>query len=161
MVGLHKDNVFIFTPPSPRPCHSERSVSGVELFPPRSRTMLNIVRSSFHSDFDVAQDDTAEKAQGEAVAESRAFLRRFLHRHLCRRQHILNKDPVPRRRVADHHVGHSADELAVLDDGRARHECSQEGTTLFNGKFTKMPGATKQLLPIWFVVIPMLSHKAC
>ena len=65
-----------------RPCHSERSASGVELFPLRSRTMLHIVRSSFHSDFDVAQDDTAEKAQGEAVAESRAFLRRLCHRHL-------------------------------------------------------------------------------
>jgi hypothetical protein len=28
------------------------------------------------------------------------------------------------------------DKLAVLDDGRARHECVQVGTTHFNGKFT-------------------------
>ena len=76
--------------------------------------MLHIVRSSFHSDFDVAQDDTAEKAQGEAVAESRAFLRRPLCRHLCRREHIFDKDAVARGGVADHHVGDSADELAVL-----------------------------------------------
>ena len=87
--------------------------------------MLHIVRSSFHSDFDVAQDDTAEKAQGEAVAESRAFLRRLCHGRFCRRQHILNEDPVARRRVADHHVGDSAHQLAVLDDGRARQVCGQ------------------------------------
>ena len=120
MVGLHKDNVFIFTPPSPRPCHSERSVSEVELFPPRSRTMLNIVRSSFHSDFDVAQDDTAEKAQGEAVAESRACLRRLgNYLGISRIQHILNENAIPRCRIIDENVRYSSHELAVLDDGRA------------------------------------------
>ena len=82
--------------------------------------MLHIVRSSFHSDFDVAQDDTAEKAQGEAVAESRAFLRRLLHRHLCRVQHILNENAVARGGIVDEHVRNRADELAVLNDGRAR-----------------------------------------
>ena len=46
------------------PCHSERSVSGVELFPPRSRMALRTFRSSLRSDFDYAQDDTVEKAQG-------------------------------------------------------------------------------------------------
>ena len=79
--------------------------------------MLHIVRSSFHSDFDVAQDDTAEKAQGEAVAESRAFLRRLLHRHLRRVEHIFNENAVPNRGVIYHNVRHSADQLAVLDYG--------------------------------------------
>ena len=45
-----------------RPCHSERSVSEVELFPPRSRMSLHSIRSSLCSDFDYAQDDTVEKA---------------------------------------------------------------------------------------------------
>ena len=85
--------------------------------------MLHIVRSSFHSDFDVAQDDTAEKAQGEAVAESRAFLRRLLHRHLRGVQHILNKNSISRGGIVDEHVRNRADELAVLNDRRARYEC--------------------------------------
>ena len=73
--------------------------------------MLHIVRSSFHSDFDVAQDDTAKKAQGEAVAESRAFLRRLCHRHLRGVQHILNKNFVSRGGIIDKHVRNRADEL--------------------------------------------------
>ena len=118
------DIAFVFNLPSPsaslpRPCHSERSVSGVELFPPRSRTMLHIVRSSFHSDFDVAQDDTVEKAQGEAVAESRAFLRRPRLWHLRGVQHIFDEDAVAACGVVYKHVGDRADELAVLNDGRA------------------------------------------
>ena len=80
--------------------------------------MLHIVRSSFHSDFDVAQDDTAEKAQGEAVAESRAFLRRLLHRHLRGGEHIFNEDAVTGCRVVYHNVGDCADNFAVLDYGR-------------------------------------------
>ena len=83
--------------------------------------MLHIVRSSFHSDLDVAQDDTAEKAQGEAVAESRAFLRRLLHRHLRGVQHILNENAVPRGGIVDHNVRDRTYKLAVLDDGGARH----------------------------------------
>jgi hypothetical protein len=66
--------------------------------------MLHIVRSSFHSDFGVAQDDTAEKAQGEAVAESRAFLRRPLLWHLRRAQHIFNEYSVSRCWVVDEDV---------------------------------------------------------
>ena len=81
--------------------------------------MLHIVRSSFHSDFDVAQDDTAEKAQGEAVAESRAFLRRLLHRHLRRVEHIFNENAVSRGGIVDEDVRHRSDQLAVLDDGAA------------------------------------------
>ena len=78
--------------------------------------MLHIVRSSFHSDFDVAQDDTAEKAQGEAVAESRAFLRRLCHRYLCGVQHIFDEDAVSRGGIVDENVRHSAHKLSVLDD---------------------------------------------
>ena len=81
--------------------------------------MLHIVRSSFHSDFGVAQDDTAEKAQSEVVAESRAFLRRSLLWHLCRVQHIFDKDSVSRGGIVDEDVRHSPHELAVLDDGGA------------------------------------------
>lgn len=81
--------------------------------------MLHIVRSSFHSDFGVAQDDTAEKAQGEAAAESRAFLRRSLLWHLCRVQHIFNEDAVARGGVVDENVGDGAHQLSVLDNRRA------------------------------------------
>ena len=99
--------------------------------------MLNIVRSSFHSDFDVAQDDTAEKAQSEAVAESRACLRRFRHYlRICRIQHILNENSIPRGGIIYKNVRYSSHELAVLDDGASAHECGQEGTTVFNKKFT-------------------------
>ena len=87
--------------------------------------MLHIVRSSFHSDFGVAQDDTAEKAQGEAVAESRAFLRRSLLWHLCGVEHIFNEYSVSRCWVVDKHVGDRAHELAVLDDRRAAQSCGQ------------------------------------
>jgi hypothetical protein len=34
-------------------------------------------------------------------------------------------------------VGHGSDELAVLDDGRAAHECGQERTINFNRNFIK------------------------
>ena len=77
--------------------------------------MLNIVRSSFHSDFDVAQDDTAEKAQGEAVAESWAFLRRSLLWHLRGIQHIFNENAVPLGWIVDENVRNRSDELAVLN----------------------------------------------
>ena len=56
---------------------------------------------------------------------------------LCRSQHILNENSVTRGGVVDEHVRHSSDELAVLDDGAARQECGQVGTTVFNEKFTK------------------------
>jgi len=36
---------------------------------------------------------------------------------LCRAEHILNKNPVARGGIADQHVGHGTDQLAVLDDG--------------------------------------------
>ena len=65
------------------------------------------------------------------------ILRRLRHRHLRRRKHIFNENAVPRGGIVDQHVGNCADKLAVLDDGRAAHECGQEGTTLFYEKFTK------------------------
>ena len=64
------------------------------------------------------------------------FLRRLLHRHLRRAQHILNENTVACGRSVDKDMGDGTDELAVLDNGRAAHECGQEGTTLFNEKFT-------------------------
>jgi len=53
----------------------------------------------------------------------------------CRIQHIFNQYPIPLGGVVDKNVGHSADELAVLDDGRAARECVQVGTTVFSKKF--------------------------
>ena len=57
--------------------------------------------------------------------------------HLRRGQHIFNKYAVSRGRIVYQNVRHRAHYLAVLDDGAAAHECVQEGTTLFNEKFTK------------------------
>ena len=45
------------------------------------------------------------------------ILRRSLHRHLRRIQHIFNKNAVARGGVVYHDVGDCADELAVLDNG--------------------------------------------
>ena len=59
------------------------------------------------------------------------------HRRFCRGEHVFDKDSVAHAGIVDHHVGDRADELTVLDDWATRHECGQEGTTLFNGKFTK------------------------
>ena len=39
-----------------------------------------------------------------------------------RLQHIRDKDPVPRRWIVHQHMAHRADQPAVLEDGRARHE---------------------------------------
>ena len=49
-------------------------------------------------------------------------------------QHILNKYAVSGGRIVDQHVGDGTDELAVLHDGRAAHECGQERTTKFTKK---------------------------
>ena len=45
-------------------------------------------------------------------------------------EHILNENAVARGGVADEDVGDGADELSVLDDGAAAHECGQERTTV-------------------------------
>ena len=42
------------------------------------------------------------------------LLRRLLHRHLRRIQHIFDKNAVSRGGIVDEHVGHSSYELAVL-----------------------------------------------
>ena len=57
--------------------------------------------------------------------------RQFIASHLTRIKHIFNEDAVALGRLVDGDVGNGADELTVLDDGRARHECGQEGTTNF------------------------------
>ena len=40
----------------------------------------------------------------------------------CRFQHIFNENSIPGIGVVDEHMGHSADQFAVLDNRRARHE---------------------------------------
>ena len=46
-------------------------------------------------------------------------LRRLRHGHLRGVEHIFNENAVPRGGIVDQHVSHRADELAVLNDGRA------------------------------------------
>ena len=65
------------------------------------------------------------------------WLRRPLRLHLRCAEHIFDKDSVARCRVVYENVRHRTDKLAVLDDGRAAHECGQEGTTNFNRKLMK------------------------
>ena len=60
------------------------------------------------------------------------LLRRVFERHLCRMQHILNEDAIPRGGIVDKHGGHSTPELAVLNDRAAAQGRGQERTTLFN-----------------------------
>ena len=45
-------------------------------------------------------------------------------------EHIFDEDAISRGGVADEDVGDGADELSVLDDGAAAHECGQERTTV-------------------------------
>ena len=45
--------------------------------------------------------------------------------HLRGIQHIFNKYAVSRGGVVDENVRHSSDELSVLNDWAARHECGQ------------------------------------
>ena len=52
-------------------------------------------------------------------------LRRLRHGHLCCIEHILNENSVARGGIVDENVGDSSDKLAVLNDGRAGHECGQ------------------------------------
>jgi hypothetical protein len=50
---------------------------------------------------------------------------------LRRVQHILDENAVSRSGIVYHYVRYRSDELAVLDDRRARHECGQDRTTKF------------------------------
>ena len=45
-------------------------------------------------------------------------------------QHILQKDAVASRRIVHQHVSHGADELSVLNDGRARHALNDASRAL-------------------------------
>ena len=53
-------------------------------------------------------------------------------------QHIFDEDAVPRGGVVDEDMGDGSDQLAILHDGRAAHECVQVRTTVFNGKLIKL-----------------------
>ena len=52
-------------------------------------------------------------------------LRRLCHVNVGSIQHILNKNPIPRRRIVYHYVCDGSDQLTVLDNRAARHECGQ------------------------------------
>ena len=47
-------------------------------------------------------------------------------------EHIFDKDAVAAGGIAHENVGHRADELSVLDDGGAAHECVNIGPTIQN-----------------------------
>lgn len=47
------------------------------------------------------------------------------------REHIFDENAVAAGGVADEDVGDGADDLSVLNDRGAAHECGQAGTTLF------------------------------
>ena len=47
------------------------------------------------------------------------FFRRPRHRHLRGVEYIFNENAVARGQIVDEHVGHRADKLSVLDNGRA------------------------------------------
>ena len=49
----------------------------------------------------------------------------------CCLQHILDQDAVTHGGIIDQHVGHGADEFAVLDDGAAAHVCVKYRTKEF------------------------------
>jgi hypothetical protein len=65
-------------------------------------------------------------------------LRRPRHGQLHGSEHVFNKDAVSRCRIIDQNVRHSTYKLSVLDNGRARHECGQVGTTVFYKIFIKL-----------------------
>ena len=69
------------------------------------------------------------KAKGNITRETGdiAFckLRCLCRGHLRCGEHIFNKNAVAFRGVAHHNVRDRADELAVLNDGGAGHECGQ------------------------------------
>ena len=54
----------------------------------------------------------------------------------CRGKHVFYKNTVALGGVCYQDVGDGSDEFTVLNDGAATHECGQEGTTVFNKKFT-------------------------
>lgn len=53
----------------------------------------------------------------------------FLYHALCRFEHILSEDAVAAGGIVHQHVGDGADELAILYDRRAAHECVKWDTT--------------------------------
>lgn len=62
------------------------------------------------------------------------LLCRFLQTIICiirRIQHIFYENSVSLGGIGHKDVSHGSDELAVLDYRGARHECGQEGTTVF------------------------------
>ena len=86
--------------------------------------------------FTVGADPVSARLTREHMecSPTRWDLRCPRHRNLRRGQHIFNENSVARGGIVDEDVGDSSYELAVLDDGRAAHECVQEGT-IFNRNF--------------------------
>ena len=52
------------------------------------------------------------------MTEAKCLCRNISPRRI---QHIFNEDPIPRIRAVYKHMGHSAHQFAVLDDGTAAH----------------------------------------
>ena len=62
--------------------------------------------------------------------KTRLFISLLCFELSCRIQHILDKNPVPSRRIIDQHMGHRTHQFSVLDDWTAAHECLSLGTTV-------------------------------
>ena len=65
-------------------------------------------------------------------------LRCLRHGQLHGGEHIFDENSVSRGGIVDEDVRHRADELAVLNDGRAAQVCGQVGTTVFYKIFIKL-----------------------
>ena len=55
-------------------------------------------------------------------------------------KHLLNKHPIPFRRVRYKHMRHGPDDFSILQDRAAAHECVKERTTNFDKLFQFLAG---------------------
>ena len=88
-----------------------------------------------------------------SLQEALGFLGCLCHWRLGGRKHIFNINAVAHRGVADHHMRDGAHELAVLDDGRAAHECGQVGTTHFYRLCTVSTLFVKKIVLLYLLYI--------
>lgn len=61
---------------------------------------------------------------------------------LCLDEHILYEYSVPSRWIIHKHMCYSSHDFAILQDGRAAHDCCQYGTTNYWAKTAPSPGCS-------------------
>ena len=79
---------------------------------------------------------SVSEAGGENILSLRLLLRKIHLPHqrealACSLQHILDENAISSLRVIYQNMGNGAYQLAVLDDGRAGHECVKYRTKFF------------------------------